>query len=124
MLQDADGTQDVPNGLALVGEVRRVTEDGLGLCLEFHLVGARHGGLDADSPVFLVEDLVDLGVEHVGAAVDGREAGEALGQLAEAVERIDVRGLAVAGDRVAVEANALEGFGSGAGLGEVVVVGV
>lgn len=112
MLENADGTQDVANNLGLAREVRGVTEDGLGASLKLHLLNAGHGGLDADGLVALVNQLVDVGVEHVGAAVDGRQAGKALGELAETVERVDVRRLAVASDRVAVHANALNGVGS------------
>ena len=112
MLEDADGAQDVADDADLVGEVARVADDELGARLKLHLgVDAAHGGLDTHGLVALVDDLLDVGVEHVGAAVDGAEAGEALGQLAQAVERVDVGRLAVAGHAVAVQAEALDGFG-------------
>lgn len=124
VLEDADGPEHVADDLDLVGEVRRVAEDHLGARLEAHLLDARHGGLDAHGLVALVQHLVDVGVEHVGAAIDGRQAGEALGQLAEAVERVDVGRLAVPGHRVAVEADPLDGLGGLAGDTDVLVVGL
>lgn len=119
--QDADGADDVADNLGLADEVRGVTKDHLGLGLELHLLNASHGSLDTDGLGALVQDLVDVGVEHVGAAIDSRQAGEALGELAETVERVDVGGLAVPGDRVAVEADALDGLG-GLALGIDVLI--
>lgn len=120
VLQDADGPQYVSHNLDLVGEVARVANDDLGLGLKLHLgLDVGHGGLDADRLVALVDHLVDVGVEHVGAAVNGRQAGETLGELAEAVEGVDVGRLSVAGDRVAIQTNALDGLGGDAGLVEI-----
>ena len=124
VLEDADGPEHVADDLDLVGEVRGVAEDHLGARLEAHLLDARHGGLDTNDLIALVQHLVDVGVEHVGAAVDGRQAREALRQLAEAVERVDVRRLAVPGHRVAVEADALDGLGGLSGDADVLVVGL
>lgn len=121
MRQDADGADDVADNLGLADEVRGVTKDHLGLGLELHLLNASHGSLDTNGLGALVQDLVDVGVEHVGAAIDSRQAGEALGELAETVERVDVGGLAVSGDRVAVEADALDGLG-GLALGIDVLI--
>lgn len=52
--------------------------------------------LDADKlALVVVNDLLDRLVEHVRAAVDGGQAREALRQLAQAVQRVNVRRLAV-----------------------------
>lgn len=92
VLEDADGAQDLANRLDLAGKVGRVANDKLGLGRKLDLVVAvGHGGLDAHRLAIVVLDLVDVGVEHVGAAVDGRQAGKALGQLAQTVEGVDVR---------------------------------
>ena len=125
MLENADGAEDVADNLDLVGEVAGVAEDHLGAGLELHLgLDTGHGGLDADGLAVLVDELVNVGVEHVGTAVDGGKTGEALGKLAKAVERVDVWRLAVAGDGLAVEADALDGLRGGARGIEVVVVEV
>ena len=123
MVKNANGPEDVADNLDLAREVRGVTKDHLGLSLEAHAIGTRHGSLDANSLITLVEDLVDVGVKHVGTSVDGREAGEALRKLSETVERVDVGGLSVAGDRVTVEADALDGLGCLAGNVDVFAVG-
>jgi hypothetical protein len=55
-------------------------------------------GAVADAPGLAVgaeEHLVDRVVQHEGAAVDGAQAREALGQPAQAVDRVDVRRLGV-----------------------------
>lgn len=123
VLQDTDGPQNVANHLSLVGEVARVRQDHGGLGLELHLgLDTSHGGLDARELATLVLDLVDVGVQHVSTAVDGRQTGEALGQLSESVERVDVRGLSVASDRVTVEADTVDGLGGLAGGINVTVV--
>ncbi|KAI6751602.1 hypothetical protein HG531_006298 [Fusarium graminearum] len=121
VLEDADGSENVSNNLGLVGEVRGVTEDHLGLGLELHLLDTGHGSLDANSLVAIVLDLVDVGVKHVSATVDGRQAGKTLGKLAEAVERVNVRRLSVSSNRVSVETDAIDSLGSLARGGDVVV---
>lgn len=121
VLQNADGTENVSNDLGLVGEVGGVTKDDLGLGLKLHLLDTGHSGLDANSLVTIVLNLVDVGVEHVSAAVDGGQTGETLRKLAKTVERVDVRRLSVSSNRVTVQANALDSLGSLAGCGDVIV---
>ena len=53
------------------------------------------------------DDLIDGLVEHVGTAVDGAETGEGLWELAETVQGVDVRRLAVASHGRCVEDNAI-----------------
>ena len=99
VVEEADGPRDLARQRALVVllEVGRVAEDEGGL-------GDLRVALDAPGlAVGVEEDLVDGPVEHEGAAVDGAEAGEALGQAAEAVHGVDVGRLAVAVERVDVE---------------------
>lgn len=100
VLQDADRAYDLtllddPHLTALRrlarAEVAGVADDLLRLD---GLVAAAHAD---ELAVRVRDDLVDRLVQHVGAAVDGAETGEGLGQLAETVERVDVRRLAVAG---------------------------
>lgn len=121
MLEDADSPENMTNDLGLAREVGRVAEDHLGLGLELHLLDTSHGGLDANSLAALLKNLVNVGVEHVSAAIDGREAGKTLGQLAKTVERVDVRRFSVTGDGVAVEADTLDGLRGLADGGHVLV---
>ena len=110
VLQEADR----PDNLALLNhtdlaalrglartEVARVADD----LLRLHGLGAAS---DADEFALCIRDnLVDAFVEHVGAAVDGTQTREGLRQLAEAVQGVDVRRLAVACHGSGVENNAL-----------------
>lgn len=61
------------------------------------------------------DDLVDLLVEHVGSTVDGAQTSKGLGQLAETVQRVDVRGLAVSGHRLSVQDDTVDGISGGLG---------
>jgi hypothetical protein len=72
-----------------------------------HIVATSH----AHHLAVLKHNLVHRLVQHVGAAVDAGEAGKALGQFTQPVQRVEVRRFAVAGQRVAVEADALYGLG-------------
>lgn len=108
--------------LGLVGEVGWVSEDHLGLGLKLELVGAvLHGSLDTGSLIAVEEQLIHVSVEHVSAAVDGGQTGETLRQFSKTVERVDVRRLSVSGNRVTVQADALDGLRSLSGVGDVVV---
>lgn len=125
MVQDTDGLQDMASNLDFAREVRRISEDLLRLGLELHgclSAPILHGSLDANSFVTIINDLVDVGVQHVGSSVDGRETGKALGQLAETVERVDIGGFAVSRDGVSVQADAFDGFGGLTFVGQVGVV--
>ena len=122
MRQDANCTEDVADNLGLVGEVGGVCHNHFCPGLKLHMFHARHRRLDPNGLVALVQDLIHIGVKHVGAAVDGGEASKTLRQFAETIERVDVRRLSVTGNRVSVEANALDNLGS-LSLGRHVVVG-
>lgn len=78
--------------------------------------------LDADDGGAVKNDFVNRSVQHVRATIDGAKPGEPLGQLAKAVQRIQVRALAVASQRVAVQLDALDQIGGR--LVDVVVVQV
>lgn len=129
VLQDTDGLEQVAGDLDLVGEVGRIGDNLLGLGLELHgrglVVAILHGGLDTgDLATFVIQDLIDVGVQHVSTTVDGRKTSKALGELAQAVQRVDVRRLAVAGHGVDVEADTVDSLDGGAGLVDVLVRGV
>lgn len=128
VVQNTDSLEQVSGHLGLVREVRRIGDDLLGLGLKLHGLGlvitVLHGRLDTGNLAVLVKHLVDVGVQHVGTAVDGRQTSETLGQLAEAVERVDVWGFSVACHRVDIQANAVNGFDGGAVLGDILVRGV
>jgi len=101
MVQDTDSLQDMTCNLNLAREVRRISEDLLRLGLEFHgllSTAVLHRSLDANSLVTIIDNFVDVGVEHVCSSIDGGQTSESLRQLAETVEWVDVRGFAVAGD--------------------------
>lgn len=115
MIQDADGLEQVAGDGDLFGKVAWVGNDLLTLCRKGHALAAvvgpvLHRRLDAGDALAVVEELVHVGIEHVRAAVDGREAREALRQLAQAVERVDVGRLAIAGHGVDIEADAHDGL--------------
>lgn len=95
VVEDADGLDEVTDDLGLVGEVGRVRQDLAALCLERHPVALLatlfHGRADAGHFAVLVLDFVDVCVEHVCPAVDGRKAGKALRQFTQSVQGVDVR---------------------------------
>lgn len=126
VVEDADGFDQVSDHLGLVREVGGVRDDLAALGLELHavalLLAVFHGGTDAGNLAVLVFDFVDVGVEHVRAAVDGGQTGEALRQLAQTVQGVDVRRLSVTGHGVDVQADALDAV-LGHALGFDVVVG-
>jgi hypothetical protein len=108
MLEDTDSANDLALledlGLLLlclgIDKVTRVTDDHIGASDLVPAPDARELAL------VIVHDLVDGLVEHVRPSIDGRETGETLGELSEAVEGVDVGRLAVASDRRAVEDDA------------------
>lgn len=125
VLQDTDRLEQVARDLDLAGEVRRIGDDLLGLSLELHgsrlVVAVLHSGLDPGNVSAVVKHLVDVGVQHVGATVDGRQTSKALRQLTQTVKRVDVRRLAVASHGVDVEADAVDGLHGHTWLGDVFV---
>ena len=76
----------------------------------------------SDHLAALHDDLVNLLVQHVGAPVDGGEPGEALGQLPQSVQRVEVGGLAVPGQGLRVQLDPLHGLHTG--LAAVTVISV
>lgn len=129
MLQDTDGLEQIAGDLDIVGEVRRIGNDLLGLGLELHrrglVITILHGSLDTrDLATLVIQHLIDVGVQHVGTTVDGGKTGKALRKLAETVEGVDVRRLAVTGHGVDVEADVVDGLDGSAGLVDVLVRGV
>lgn len=128
VVQNANSLEQVSGDLGLAGEVGRIGDDLLGLSFEFHGVGLvlaiLHGGLDAGNLAVLVQHLIDIGVKHIGTTVDGGKTSEALRKLTETIERVDVWGLSVTSHRVHVQADAVNGLDSGAGLVDVSVGGV
>jgi hypothetical protein len=96
VVENADGFEEVADYLDFAGEVGGVAEEHFGFGGEGHagVVGGvgtvLHGGFDARDFAAVVGDLVDGGVEHVCAPVDGGEASKALGEFAEPVEGVDV----------------------------------
>ncbi len=126
MGEDADRLEQLAHDADFVREVRRVGDDLLGLGRKLHALALvatlLHRGPDpARLAALVVQDLLDGGVEHVRAAVDGRQPGEALRQLAQPVQRVDVRRLAVARHRVDVQPDARHGVGGHAARLDVVV---
>mmetsp|Transcript_21882 Transcript_21882/g.62364 ORF Transcript_21882/g.62364 Transcript_21882/m.62364 type:complete len:422 (+) Transcript_21882:43-1308(+) len=104
MVEKADASDDAAGWADLVlGEVGRVPDDHLG---GRHLVS----GLDTVCLAVLHEDLVNILVEHEGSSVDGADAGEALWESAQAVDRVDVRGSSVPLQRVHVHLEVLDGW--------------
>jgi len=94
VVQNADGLQKVTRNPRLSREVTRVCDDLGALRLELHAFTLfstlLHCCFDTHGLPTLPEYLIDIGVQHVSATVDGRESRKALWKLAEAVERVDV----------------------------------
>lgn len=109
MLENADraydlaflNDTDLALGLLAGAEVARVTNDLLRLD---GLVTAANAD---ELAVRVRNNLVNGLVEHVGTAIDGAQAGERLWELAETVEGVDVRRLAVPGHRRRVQDDTL-----------------
>ena len=126
VVQDANRAEQVSDNSGLSGEVRWVRNDLLDLGGESHsvtgLILLLHRGADTGNlTVLIIHDLVDVGVEHVGATVDGRETGESLWELTKAVEGVDVRRLAITSHGVHVQTDTLDGLTSLSCLSDVVV---
>lgn len=123
MLQDTDSLEQVSGHLDLSGEVRRVGEDLLGLGGELHslatLITILHGRLDPRNLLAFIEDLINVGVKHVGTTVDGGETSKSLRKLTKTVERIDVGRLSIACHRVHIKTNAVDGLGGHSSLGDI-----
>lgn len=129
VVQDTDRLQDVASNLDLSWEVRWVTKNLLRLRSESEalslLATLLHGGLDVSClSGSIVGDLIKVGVQHVSSTVNSGETSEALWELSETVQWVDVWRLSVAGDRVPVETDALDGLWCSALLGDIVVSGV
>ena len=104
MVEYANGAYDLADLLHAAGHIRRIAYDELALGRLLARLDAAH------LAVLAAHDLVHRLVQHVRAAVDGAQASEALRQLAKAVQRIQVRRLAVADQRLAVQLDALDGL--------------
>ena len=112
VLADADGADDLAflehTLLALErlarAEVARVADDLL------RLDGLRAAAHADELAIRASHDLVDGLVKHVGTTVDGAQTSERLGQLAKAVEGVDVGRLAVASHGRCVEDDAVVGW--------------
>lgn len=82
VVKNADGLEQMSDDLHFAREVRGVRNNLLGLRLELHalifIAALVHGGLDAGHPAPIIRDFVNVGVEHVCAAVDCGQASEAL----------------------------------------------
>ena len=128
VVENADGLQQMSSNARLAGEVRGVGKNLSCLGLELHALAGiillLHGGLDTHNLATVVEELVDIGVQHVGTTVDSGETSETLGQLSETVERVDVWRLSIPRYRVTVEPDALNGLVRLSLLRDVVVGGV
>mmetsp|Transcript_31846 Transcript_31846/g.101320 ORF Transcript_31846/g.101320 Transcript_31846/m.101320 type:complete len:483 (-) Transcript_31846:66-1514(-) len=103
VVQDADGARHAARGPHLLGgEVARVAHDaeprlgGAHLVLELRLDAPGHA-------VRVGHDLLHVAVEHEGAAVDGAEPREGLGQAAEAPHGVEVGAAAVLLDGARVQ---------------------
>lgn len=114
VVQDANGLEQVSGDLNLAGEICWIGQNPASLGLELHafafVVAVLHCRLDTNGLVAVVLDLVNGSVEHVCTAVDGAQASEALRQLSQTVQRVDVWRLAVTRHRVDIQSDALNGL--------------
>lgn len=73
------------------------------------VIAVLHGGLNTSNLVVtIVQNLIDVGVQHVGTAVDSGQTSKALWELTQTVQGVDVGGLAVASHRVDIKANSVD----------------
>lgn len=95
VVQDTDGLQEVAHHSNFPLEVRRIGENLFRPGGELHpltlIASFLHGGLDPDGFISVVEDLVNVRIQHVRPTVDGRETGKSLRELSQTVQRVDVR---------------------------------
>ena len=99
MVKNTNGSDDLADLLDAARQVARIAD--------YHLtLGGLFPRLDADHLAVLHDDLVHWLVQHVGAAVDGAQASKALWKLAQTVQGIQVRRLAVANQRLAIQLDA------------------
>lgn len=121
VVEDADGSDDLAVLPDLVGDAAAL--DVAGVADDQGRLGLLGAGSDAgDAALGVEEDLIHLGVEHVGAAVDGAQSGEGLGETAQAVDGVEEGGVAVLAQGLHVELDLLDAVDGG--LLEVLVVAV
>jgi hypothetical protein len=110
VIQDTHSLQEMAGNPHFAREITGICDDFAALCLELHafttLATLLHRSFNTNSLAIFPKDLVDIGVEHVCTAVDGRKTCKSLWQLTKSIERVDVRGFTVPSHTVDVEADA------------------
>lgn len=116
MVQEANGSDRLASWLQhRLWGVARVTNDKRSL-------GRLRSAPDSHGLAAFHEDLVDVGVEHVGASVDSTKSAESLRKSANTVNRIEERRVAISSLRVDVELHLHDGVNSGLKHEGIVVV--
>mmetsp|Transcript_551 Transcript_551/g.1269 ORF Transcript_551/g.1269 Transcript_551/m.1269 type:complete len:207 (-) Transcript_551:621-1241(-) len=115
VIEEADASNNLSGRSdGILRKVRGISDDHLGLG---HFIAR----LDAvGNTVGILQNLVNVAVQHEGSTVNGAETGEALGQTTETVQGVDVGAGTVASQGVAVALQLLDG--GGGGLVEVIIV--
>lgn len=125
VVQNADCLQQMTNNLGLLGEVRRVGNDLLGLGGEgeslTRLASFFHSSLDTRHLTILIQDLIDVCVQHVSSTVDGGQTSKALRELTQSVKRVNVGRLSVASHGIHIQSNTVDGLSGLPGFGDVIV---
>ena len=115
MRKQADTSDHSPGFARLAHEVRRVPDDG------FALGNLRTGSNACHTSRFrIVQNFVDLFVKHIRPTVNGAQPRESLRQLAQAVERIDIRCETITLNGTHVQPNAMKRVDSR--LGQVTMI--
>lgn len=110
VVDDADASEDFPDQLKF--RLLQLALDDIGRVADDHLALGNLGAAPdtANLLVLIVEDLVDVGIEHEGSAVDGAHSGEAFWDSAEPVDRVDKGRIAVPPVRIHVKLDLVDGF--------------
>lgn len=114
MVQNANASNDLTHLINSVKHIGWIT---------INLLAAGHLGAGSYSHRLAIfkDNLIDWLVQHVGASVNCAQTRETLRQLAQAVKRIQVRTLAIANQRLAVQLHAINQIQ--AGVLQVTLVG-
>lgn len=117
MIKDANSTNHLANDLGLLKatNVRRIANNYWGFCL---LAFARN----SNNLARFEQDLIDVGIEHVGATVNGAKTTERFRKTTESIDWIKEGRVTVLTERIDVEVHLANGVDGG--LIEVGVVSV
>lgn len=112
LVEDADSTDDLANLfdevlIASLVHVRWIANDKLALSDLLTRLNTAHATL------VVVEDLIDVLVEHEGTSLDRTHSREAFWDTTETIDGVDERRVTVTADRIHVKLDFIDGFNGG-----------